>query len=121
MGNFKQLTVWKVAHELAIEVYRATGGFPNSERFGLQSQIRRAATSVPSNIAEGGGRQGDREMARFLLVARGSVAELEYQLLLARDLALLDEATHAELSVRAQRVNRMLLGLARRLAPDRPK
>jgi four helix bundle protein len=73
MGNFKQLTVWNRAYELAIAVYRSTSGFPPAERFGLASQLRRASVSVVSNIAEGCGRKGDAELARFLRLARGSI------------------------------------------------
>ncbi len=121
MGDFKRLEVWRLAHVLALDTYRVTRAFPPEERFGLQAQIRRAAASIGSNIAEGAGRMGDREMVRFLLIARGSAAELEYQLLLARELGLIDPDTHAGLRADAQRVNRMLLGLIRRLSSSLPK
>jgi hypothetical protein len=73
MGDFRQLTVWKSAHALALEVHRCTSCFPSVERYGLGAQMRRAAVSVVSNMAEGCGRQNDRELAYFLRVARGSV------------------------------------------------
>jgi four helix bundle protein len=77
MGDFRQLTVWKSAHALALEVHRSTGCFPPVERYGLAAQMRRAAVSVVSNIAEGCGRQNDRELAYFLRIARGSIHEAE--------------------------------------------
>jgi four helix bundle protein len=86
MGDFQRLSVWQQAHVLALEVHRSTGAFPAIERYGLAAQMRRAAVSVVSNIAEGCGRQSDRELAYFLRMARGSVRELQCQLLLSRDL-----------------------------------
>ncbi|MGH7508809.1 MAG: four helix bundle protein [Gemmatimonadales bacterium] len=86
MGNFRELVVWRRAQDLALAVYRSTSSFPKEERYGLSAQMRRAAVSVSSNIAEGCGRQGDRGLARFLQIARGSVRELECQLLLSCEL-----------------------------------
>ena len=89
MKDFRNLKVWEKSHQLALAAYRVTASFPREEVFGLASQIRRAASSIPTNIAEGCGRSGDAELARFCVIARGSASELEYQLLLARDLKLL--------------------------------
>ena len=89
MKDFRQLKVWEKSHQLALTIYRITASFPREETYGLASQIRRAASSIPSNIAEGCGRDGDPELARFCIIARGSASELEYQLLLGRDLKLL--------------------------------
>jgi four helix bundle protein len=111
MGDFKQLAVWKRAYNLAIAVYRATGSFPLAERFGLASQLRRATVSVASNIAEGCGRQGDAELARFLRLARGSISEVECQLLLARDLGFILREAWLPLNTEAQEISRMLNGL----------
>ena len=86
--DFKQLKVWSKAHEATLFLYRVTQQFPKEELFGLTSQIRRAASSMGANIAEGCGRRSDKELARFLGIARGSAVELEYHLLLARDLKL---------------------------------
>ena len=86
MRDFKRLKVWEKAHQLTVEVYGATKTFPREELYGLTSQIRRASTSVPTNIAEGCGRTGERELARFLQISMGSASELEYQFLLAYDL-----------------------------------
>src|SRR6266850_7037771 len=122
MGDYEKLEVWQRAHRLTLEAYATTKGFPDGERFGLVSQIRRAAASVPANIVEGCGRNGDREMARFLRTALGSAQELEYHLLLARDLALLDPDPWASLTEETKLVRRMLASLIRKLsvAPKRP-
>ena len=111
MGDFRQLTVWKRAHGLALEVHRSTGSFPAIERYGLAAQMRRAAVSVVSNIAEGCGRQHDRELAYFLRIARGSIRELECQLLLSRDLGYIVQEVWSDLDAGSQDVSRMLSGL----------
>jgi len=105
MGDFKDLHVWQLAHALTLDVYQATTTFPAEERYGLTSQLRRAACSVPSNIAEGTGRGGDLELARFLRIARGSASEVEYQLLLARDLRYLNSDRWSTLDTRVARVS----------------
>src|SRR5687767_310905 len=104
MGDFNKLEVWRLSHALVCEVYKCTGGFPKTEAYGLTSQIRRSAASIPANIAEGCGRNGDTEFARFVRISLGSAAELEYHLLLAKDIGLLDESTHLRLSSQARRV-----------------
>jgi four helix bundle protein len=111
MGNYRQLLVWKRAHTLALDVYRATQRFPTEERYGLTAQLRRAAVSVVSNIAEGSGRLGDREHIRFLRIARGSVSEVECQLLLSRDLGYLGSSAWTVLDEQSQDLARMLTGL----------
>ena len=115
MGDFRQLTVWKSAHALALELHRCTGSFPNVERYGLTAQMRRAIVSVISNIAEGCGRQGDRELAYFLRIARGSVREIESQLLLSRDLGYLATDAWAQLDATTQEISKMLVGFGKRL------
>jgi four helix bundle protein len=119
MGNYQELTVWKHAHGLALELYRCTAPFPERERYGITSQLRRAAISVPSNIAEGTGRVGNRDQARFLQVARGSVCELECQLLLARDIGYLTSEAWSALDNRCREVGKMLNGLIRSLGQER--
>ena len=94
MQNFKSLKVWQKSHELTLAIYKATANFPKDELYGLTSQIRRACASVPANIAEGCGRTGKAELARFLQVAMGSASELEYHLLLAHDLGLLRDGEY---------------------------
>jgi len=116
MKDFRKLKVWEKAHRLTVDVYRASARFPRSELFGLTSQIRRAAASVPSNIAEGCGRRTDAELARFSEIAMGSASELEYQLLLAADLEYLNERDSAGLSTDVIEVKRMLGGLIRELS-----
>src|SRR6266496_4092054 len=108
MKDFRNLKVWRKAHQLTLALYQITTSFPREEAYGLTSQIRRAASSVPSNIAEGCGREGDAELARFCIIARGSASELEYQLLLARDLKLLLPNDYEELSQRTVEIKRML-------------
>jgi four helix bundle protein len=117
MGNYRQLAVWKRAHGFVIKVYRSTETFPDRERYGLTAQLRRAAVSVISNIAEGSGRQGDREQIRFLKIARGSVCETECQLLLSRDLGYLDAPAWKLLDQDCQEISRMLNGLVRSFTP----
>ncbi len=85
-GSYKELRAWKQSMELALEIYRYTESFPREERYGLTSQLRRSAVSVSSNIAEGKGRSSDKELVLFLHHARGSLLEVETQLLIAREL-----------------------------------
>ena len=108
MRNFRELLVWQKAHELALEVYRDTKGFPADERFGLTVQLRRAASSVASNIAEGCGRGSDKDFARFLGIAAGSASEVEYQILLTRDLGYLSEEDYRRLNSHVNEVKRIL-------------
>ena len=115
MRDFKELKLWEKAHQWVLEVYRITGSFPSEERFSLVAQLRRSAASVPANIAEGCGREGQRDFARFLSIAAGSACEAEYHLLLARDLGYLDEGVHGELDERINEVKRMLNTFVQRL------
>jgi len=108
MGDFKELKVWQKAPRFVIDVYRQSRSFPADERFGLTAHLRKSATSVPSNIAEGCGREGERELARFLSIAAGSASESEYQLLLARDLDYLLPDIHRQLDDQVNEVKRML-------------
>jgi len=101
-----------------LTVYSATASFPREETYGLTSQVRRSAISIPTNIAEGCGRDGHPDFARFLTIALGSASELEYQLLLARDLQLLADSDHARLCLDVAEVKRMLTGLIQRLKAD---
>jgi len=119
MKDFRTLHVWQKAHRATLSIYRATKAFPRREQYGLTSQIRRAAFSIPSNIAEGCGRGSDADFARFLQIALGSASELEYQILLARDLELLDEPRYERLSDQVVEIKRMTTGLLKRLHADR--
>lgn len=107
--------MWEKAHRLTLAVYAATVGFPREELYGLTGQIRSSCTSVPANIAEGCGRDTDADFARFLQISAGSANELEYHLLLARDLGLLESPKHAALDAEVNDVKRMLATLTRRL------
>jgi four helix bundle protein len=111
MSDFRNLIVWQKAYALALDVYRATAGFPQSELYGLTSQIRRCCVSIGSNIAEGCGRVGEVEKSRFLRIASGSESELEYQLILATDLGYLNAKTAQDLTNKAREVDRMLASL----------
>jgi four helix bundle protein len=113
--NYRDLLVWEKAHSLTLCIYRDTQAFPKEERFGITSQIRRAASSIGANLAEGCGRRSDREMARFVQIAMGSAAELSYHLLLCRDLGLLEAEEFNRLGSATEEIMRMLSALAARL------
>ena len=119
MKDFRNLKVWEKAHPLVLALYPVTASFPRHETYGLASQIRRAASSIPSNIAEGCGREGDPELARFCIIARGSATELEYQLLLARDLKLIQPQDYERLSEQTVEIKRMLTVLVQKLTAAR--
>ena len=116
MQDFRNLKVWQKAHALTHAVYRGTQRFPSDEKFGLTSQLRRACASISANIAEGCARGGDIDFARFINMAAASASETDYHLLLARDLGYLKPDNWAEYAGEAQRLQRMLNSLARRLS-----
>ena len=109
----KDLDVYKKSVEMVVEVYGLTAKFPKEEMFGLVSQIRRSATSVPSNIAEGSARNSAKDYVRFLYIALGSAAELETQLLIASRLSFITEAEYAVFSEKINTISKMLQGLIR--------
>ncbi len=111
MSDFRKLEVWQKAHKLTLDVYESTSRFPKAELFGLVSQLRRATSSIGCNIAEGLGRRSDKEFLRFLRISHGSATEVEYQLLLSRDLGYLSDAHYQRLNRQADEVSRMLTGL----------
>ena len=113
MGDFTKLAVWKKAHELTLNVYRASASWPRHEMFGLTSQTRRAAYSVPANVAEGCGRNSDAELARFARTSLGSASELTYCFILARDLEYMAPRDAADFQASAAEVRRMLSSLER--------
>ena len=115
MQNFRDLKVWQKSHQLTLKVYGLTKVFPKDELFGLTSQIRRASASIPANIAEGCGRGTKGELAQFLTVAAGSTNELDYHLLLAHDLKLIDSPTHQRLNDEVAQTRRMLTTFIGRL------
>jgi four helix bundle protein len=111
MQRYTDLKVWQRGQALALEIYRRTESFPEKERFGLTAQLRRAAVSVPTNIAEGSRRQGAQDYARFLNIAEGSIAEMGSLLLLSRDLGYLEATVADKLSTEAEEIGRMLYAL----------
>lgn len=113
--DFHELKVWQKAHELTLGVYQATGSFPREELYGLTTQMRRASSSIAANLAEGCGRNGDAELNRFCSIALGSASELQYFLLLARDLHLLAGGDYDRLAEKTTEVKRMLTGLVQKL------
>ena len=115
MGTHKDLSVWKKAMDLAAQVYSLTAQFPKEELYGLTSQIRRSAVSIPSNIAEGAARQTKKEFRNFLHIAQGSLSELDTQLELARRLDYIDEKTQRSLDERMDRIDKTITGLIRHL------
>lgn len=115
-SSFRDLRVWREAMALTMEIYQATAAFPKHEVYGLTQQIRRAAVSVPSNVAEGKGHRSDREFVRFLLHARGSLLELQTQLLIANELRYFPNGQGIRLLSMAEGVGRALSGLINSLS-----
>jgi four helix bundle protein len=119
MKDFRDLKVWEKAHALALACYQITAGFPKHEIFGIVSQIRRSGSSVAANIAEGCGRGGNAEFQRFLHIAMGSASELEYHLLLSKDLLFLEQEDHDRARAQVVEVKRMLAALIRKIDSER--
>ena len=120
MLSHGRLKVWKLAHELALEVYRASAAWPSSERYGLTGQIRRAAWVIPNNLAEGAAKRGPREFRRCADIALGSVAEAAHLLMLARDLGILREDDFQWLDDLRKRTGGLTWRLVRALDDARP-
>ena len=115
MQDYRELRVWQRAHALTLSVYRTTASFPRDERYGLTSQLRRAASSIAANLAEGCGRNGDAEFARFCSIAMGSASELDYHLLLSKDLDLIAATDYSEFARQLATLKRMLNVLLQKL------
>ncbi|MBC8149140.1 four helix bundle protein [Akkermansiaceae bacterium] len=116
MKDFRKLQVWQKAHAFVLELYEVSQSFPAQESYGITSQIRRAAVSIPSNIAEGCGREGDPELRRFLVIALGSASETEYQLQLCKDLGFLVESKYHPLNNQLIELKKMLSAFIQKLA-----
>lgn len=116
-GSYRDLNVWKRAMQLVISVYHYTRSFPKEELYGITNQMRRAAVSIPSNIAEGKGRFTDRDRALFFCHARGSLLELETQILIAEELKYLDRQRAEELIAQSGQLGRMLNALIQSIRP----
>jgi four helix bundle protein len=119
MQDFKHLLVWQKAHNLTLLLYKQTTKFPQFEIYGLTSQIRRCSASIGANIAEGTGRKGHAEFHRFLQMANGSTNELEYHLILSRDLGFIGDNEHRELTDHVVEIRKMLCSLINRVSEQR--
>ena len=113
--SFDKLLVWQRAHSLVLKIYEVTNNFPKEEIWGLTSQIRRAAVSVPSNIVEGKARGSRKDFKRFLLIARGSLEEVKYQSLLAKELKFMNDEQYEEITVMIENVSRLFGGIIRKV------
>jgi four helix bundle protein len=121
MQNYRKLTVWEKSHTLGLLIYRLTREFPRSEQYGITQQMRRAAVSIASNIAEGCGRKGNVEFAHYLDIAKGSANELGYQLLLSRDLSYIGLGAHSEAESHLEEIQKMLATLIIRVREQSPR
>ena len=119
MKDFRRLKVWEKVHLLTLDIYKVTARFPREEMYGLTSQMRRCSASMGANIAEGCGKQGNNELHRFLYIASGSASELDYHLLLARDLGYLPDVDHRRLGENLSEARRMLTALLHKVSSDR--
>jgi four helix bundle protein len=111
MKNYRELIVWQKAHQVVLNIYKASQSFPKDELYALTSQVRRAAVSIPSNIAEGGGRYSQADFAHFLQIAIGSNQELDYLILLAFDLNYMSHELYTSLHSQINEVRAMLISL----------
>lgn len=121
MKDFKELEIWKRSHKMTINIYRATQKFPKEELYGLTSQIRRAASSIPTNIAEGCGRRTNAELANFLNIASGSASEVEYELLLAKDMDYINDVQYQLFAKEICEIRSMLAAYMRTLMSNQKK
>jgi four helix bundle protein len=116
MNNFRELKVWKKAMKLVKEIYLSTNYFPNEEQFGLTNQIRRCAVSIPSNIAEGAGRNSSKDFNRFLSISLGSYFELETQIIISKELKFLDLEKFTSIENELIEIQKMIRGLQKSLS-----
>jgi four helix bundle protein len=119
MKDFRDLRVWEKAHQLTLDIYKASTAFPKQELYGLTSQIRRCSASIAANIAEGCGKRGNGEFHRFLQIASGSASELDYHLLLGRDLKYIADAEYNRLLIHLTELRRMLTSLILKVDTER--
>ncbi len=119
MKDFRSLKVWEKAHALTLAIYKSTENFPKQEMYALTSQIQRAAVSIPTNIAEGCGKDSDAELKRYFVISMGSASELEYLLILARDLGYLPENTFRSMTNDLVEVRKMLNAFIQKLKANR--
>ena len=119
MKDYRELRVWERAHGLTLRIYKATENFPQHERYGLAGQLRRAAASIPTNLAEGCGRGTDGELARFVQIAAGSASETDYLLRLCHDLEYIAGDNYVALSEELIEIRKMLTSLIQRIRGNR--
>lgn len=115
MQNYRNLKVWEKSHQVVLTIYNITNNFPTEEKYELISQMRRSASSIPANIAEGSVRGSDADFARFLHIALGSASELSYHLLLAKDLGFMSQSDYTSITRNVDEVGRMLNGFIKKL------
>lgn len=115
MRDFRKYDIWKLSHSLTLDVYQITSSFPQEERFGIVSQLRRSSSSVPTNISEGSGRQSEKEFGQFLNIALGSISETEYLLLLSKDLLYISSENFEQLSQKAKTIKSKIFKLKEKL------
>ncbi len=115
MRDFRKYKVWEQSHLLTLEIYRVTKTFPMEERYGLTSQLRRACSSIPTNIAEGCGKLSEKDFARFLGISFGLASETEYLIILSRDLAYVDLGLHEKIQIELVSIKKQLFQLIKKL------
>jgi len=117
--SFRELVVWQKSHQLTLEIYKITSGFPSAERFGIVNQMRTAASSIPSNIVEGYSRKSRKEFLQFLSIAKGSLEELKYFLILSYDLSYITDEQRNKLDDMTQEVSKILFAFTKNLTSER--
>ncbi|MBU2949100.1 four helix bundle protein [Tamlana agarivorans] len=115
MRDFKKYDIWNLSHVFTLKIYALTKSFPSEELYGVTSQLRRASSSIPTNISEGCGRDSDPEFNRFLTIASGSASEVEYLIILSKDLKYIDEASFNQLSNEINTIKRKIYSLKQKL------
>ena len=115
MRDFRKYDIWKLSHQLTLEIYKITNHFPSNESYGITSQLRRASSSIPTNISEGCGRTSDADFNRFLTIALGSASETEYLIVLSKDLNYIDEETFEKLNSEVNYIKQKTYSLKQKL------
>ena len=115
MRDFKKYDIWKLSHQLTLDIYSLSKGFPSSEMYGVTSQIRRASSSIPTNISEGCGRDSDAEFNRFLTISLGSASETEYLLILSKDLNYISNDSFDKLNSQVNTIKQKIYSLKQKL------
>lgn len=119
MQDYRDVVVWQRSHKLVLEIYKLTESFPSSEKYGLVSQMRRSACSIPTNIAEGRSKNSDKDFVRYLDIASGSAGELDYQILLAKDLGMVSSNKYDQLYSELIEIRKMLNGFRKAISKNK--